>query len=102
MSAAEWIPLVVVESSHGHRFMGTDTPEHEACLICGGMWELVNRGDDTGRYQTADGSAPAYCTGDTGQIHGYAGERYCDEHRATVSENECSHVDHDCNCLFCA
>jgi hypothetical protein len=103
MTAEAWIPFVV-ESSYGHRFMGTDTPEHEACLICGGMWELVNRGDDTGRYQSADGSAPADCTGDTGQAHGYPGERYCHEHTAPrdYSDHDCSHVDHDCNCLFCA
>jgi hypothetical protein len=98
MTAADWVPFVI-ESAYGHRFVGTDAPEHDACLTCGGMWELVNRGDDTGRYQSADGSAPADCTGDTGQAHGYPGERVC--HDCPGYPDDCPHTDHACNCLFC-
>jgi hypothetical protein len=91
-------PITSVWSSFGHRFMSTDDPDHESCLTCGAMFQLVRRGDDhsAGDYTTASGDAPMTCTGDTGMVHGYPGERYCHEH-----EDECSHVNHDCNCILC-
>jgi len=79
-----------------HRW-GTDVAEHESCLTCGGMWEW----SETDRYHhAADGSDAVPCTGDTLQVHGYAGEQWCDACDKGNDEG-CPHVYVDCNCLFC-
>lgn len=71
--------MLVIESARGHRFVSTDRPEHDACLTCGGMWALVDRGDGVGRYQANNGDVADYCTGEP-----------------------CERANHPCNCLFCA
>ena len=99
-------PITSVWSSYGHRFMSTDHETHEACLTCGAMYELQPVPGDwsRGEYMAANGDQPMECTGDTGMAHGYPGERYCHEQQLPLdrSDHECPHVDHDCNCLFCA
>lgn len=90
--------VVSVWSAYGHRFIGTDSDTHEACLTCGAMYQLLALADDPsrGEYLTASGGMPAACTGDTSMVHGYPGERYCHEH-----DDPCEHTEHDCPCLFC-
>lgn len=95
----------VIQSAHGHRLIGTDhnepTESHESCMTCGGMWALRDRGDGTGVLESADGSPADDCTHDTGQVHGYSGERHCHEHDTTDRDGEtCEHM-RSCNCLFC-
>lgn len=96
--------ITVVWSSYGHQFMGTDAPNHEQCLRCGAMFELVPDDEEDpshGAYVAADGSEPIGCPGaSVAWRHGYPGERYCDLPECDPSE-PCEHVDHDCNCLFC-
>jgi hypothetical protein len=95
-----------VWSAYGHRFMSDGDENTESCLTCGATYQLLALADDPtrGEYMAANGDAPMDCTGDTGMAHGYPGERYCHEHQhpRDHSEHECSHVDHDCNCLLCA
>ncbi len=81
-----------VWSAYGHRFIGTDAPEHEACLICGALYQLLAFADDPtrGEYLTAAGEQPADCTRDTSMVHGYPGER---DGNGTI--------DHTCPCLSC-
>lgn len=88
----------VVESSQGHVFMSTDSENYESCLTCGGMWEIIDRGDGIGRYVANDGDPADCCSGDTSAAHGYAGEPICNECDGTG----CGHCERDCNCLFCA
>lgn len=94
--------FTTIESNYGHRFVSTDRVGYDTCLVCGAMYELVDRDDRTVRYITALGNDPMECTGDTGMIHGYPGERYCHEHDTLDGEGEtCEHVGHECSCLFC-
>lgn len=92
--------ISVVWSTFGHRFMGTDNEEHESCLTCGALFQLLAQPDDAtcGDYSAADGSDPMQCTGDTSMAHGYAGERVCD----ACNGQGCEHCNHECNCLLCA
>jgi hypothetical protein len=86
-------PIITsVWSTYGHRFMSTDSENHESCLTCGAMYELSpdEPGSTSGHYHAANGDQPMQCSGDTSMAHGYPGER--------VDGN----ADHDCNCLFCA
>lgn len=96
--------IVSVWSSYGHRFMGTNSPEYESCMTCGAMFELRKTpdGPSDGEYVAADGSEPIQCTGDTGSVHGYMGEKYCME--CTHDDGPCEHerATDDCNCLFCS
>ena len=87
--------VVSVWSAYGHRFTGTDSPEHESCLTCGAMYALVALADDPtrGEYVTIGGDEPAECTGDTSMAHGYPGERVCDD--------GCEHCMHQCPCILC-
>jgi hypothetical protein len=89
-----------VWSSFGHTFLSTGDENLESCLTCGGTWELVPRADDPtgGVYQTADGSDPMPCTGNTGLVHGI--EREYDG--CNWNPAPCAHVTHECNCLLCA
>jgi hypothetical protein len=85
-----------------HKWIGTDTEEHESCLICGGVWAF----SDADRYHhSADGSDAVRCTGDTNQVHGFSGEQWCNvcdlPNRPDLDGNYCPHVYVDCNCLFC-
>jgi hypothetical protein len=84
--------VVSVWSAYGHRFMSTDSPEHESCLTCGAMYQLLALSDDPtrGEYLASNGDAPMECSQDTSMSHGYPGER--------VGDN----VDHICNCVACA
>lgn len=81
-----------VWSNFGHKFMSTDCDEHESCLTCGALYQLVRHEDDPtgGDYTAANGDDPTECTHDTSMAHGYPGER--------VDGN----TDHNCNCLLCA
>lgn len=89
--------ILSVWSEHGHRFIGTDSEEHESCLRCGALYALVpDAGDPTrGEYLTSRGKVPQECSGDTGRVHGYPGERVCD------CEDGCEHCKHDCSCILC-
>ena len=91
--------ITSVWSAFGHRFMSTDSDEHESCLSCGAMYVL--RADDNdptrGEYTTAGGDQPRECDHDTSKVHGYSGERHCDE----CSGEGCDHCGHDCNCVSC-
>lgn len=97
----------------GHRWMssGSDDPDQESCLTCGGEWVL--------RPDSADGDYGSYfgrlgpdgkpelanqCTGRTDLIHGH--ERHCEasngnECEAARETGACGHTDHECNCLLC-
>ena len=89
--STDHLPVIThVWSSFGHRFM-SDDGDHESCLTCGAMYQLVRRADDPtgGDYTAANGDDPMFCTGDTSMAHGYPGEVDGDPHP-------------DCNCLFCA
>ena len=57
--------VVSVWSQYGHRFMSTDDENHEACLTCGAMYQLLARADDPtrGEYLTNAGEIPQDCTG---------------------------------------
>lgn len=81
-----------------HRWMSTDTTEHDSCLTCGGMWEASQV---DGYHHSADGSDAVPCTGDTSQVHGYKGEQWCETCDAPNVEPFCPHVRVECNCLFC-
>lgn len=82
-----------------HRWVSTDVEEHDSCLVCGGMWEY-NAADSY--HHSADGSDAVRCTGDTLQVHGYAGEQWCDAcDKPNLIEDHCEHYRTDCNCLFC-
>ena len=93
--------IVSFRSAYGHSFMPTDAPEHESCLTCGATYALVADEDDPtrGEYMTGGGETPQECTGDTSRVHGYPGERPCDE--CDECDENCRHCGHDCNCLFC-
>ncbi len=98
MSAAH---ITSVWSSYGHRFMSTDCEDHEACLTCGAMYQLVPLADDPtrGEYTTASGDEPADCTHDTMMVHAYSGEAWCDS--CDNADGGCSHCVHDCPCIAC-
>jgi hypothetical protein len=91
--------ITSVWSAYGHRFLPDGGEDTETCLTCGAMYQLVPDPDDptSGTYQAADGDQPRECSGDTGLVHGYPGERYCHD----CSEPGCVHTDHECNCLQC-
>jgi len=77
-----------------HKWMSAD--DDVQCLVCGGLWTT---GDES-EPMAANGDAPTRCTGDTEQIHGYAGGQWC----TTCDKGNdvgCVHV-HDCNCLLCS
>lgn len=86
-----------------HRWIGTDAPEHDSCLTCGGMWEATDDG-----HQAANGDAPTACLS-TSAVHGYRGERVCQQHGPDLYSDDpswaivCEHIREtdDCNCLFC-
>lgn len=92
-----------VWSAYGHRFMSTDEPTHESCLICGAMFQCLALADDPtrGEYMTAAGDEPQQCTGDTSMVHGYPGERVCTVNGGRGCEDGCQHCEHDCNCVSC-
>jgi len=101
-----------VWSAHGHHFMPEDggmeddEATYERCIRCGAMYQLLAHADDPtrGEYLAADGSEPMECSGDTSMVHGYPGERVCeaDNGRPCNPHNDdCVHVAHNCNCLFC-
>lgn len=94
-------PITSVWSAYGHRFMSTDSEEHESCLTCGAMYELSPFESDPsrGEYHAANGDQPMACTSDTSMVHGYTGERHCAE---CDDIDGCGHCRHNCNCLFCA
>ena len=71
------LPVVSVWSAYGHRFIGTDAPEHESCLTCGAMYVLVNLGGGRGEYTATNGAEPMPCTGDTSMAHGYETSSIC-------------------------
>jgi hypothetical protein len=91
--------IVSVWSSYGHRFVSSDSDDSDSCLTCGALYALVETpdGPSDGEYQAADGSEPAECTGDTRMVHGYPGERWCEECRGAG----CEHCQHNCNCILC-
>lgn len=91
-----------VWSSYGHRFMSTDDPMHDSCLVCGAMFMLVwtPDGPAEGDYATCSGEAVKPCTGDTSMVHAYPGEGYCHACDA-FGDEPCQHMAHGCNCLFC-
>lgn len=95
---------------HGgsHRWMSTDTIDHDSCLTCGA--EAVLRPDssdgDYGSYYGGDGELIISCTGNTDLAHGY--ERLCEGPAGSGCETwrgsdgeACEHVDHVCNCILC-
>lgn len=81
--------VVSVWSAYGHTFIGEDG-NHEQCLTCGALYQLLPADDDPtrGRYCAANGDDPNNCTHDTSMVHGYPGERE-------------DGPNHDCNCLLC-
>lgn len=81
--------IVVVWSAFGHRFIGEDG-NHEQCLTCGAVFQLLPEPSDPARgsYCAVDGSDPVWCSGDTGTVHGYPSERE-------------DGPNHGCNCLLC-
>lgn len=91
--------VIIIWSSHGHRFLGADVPEDDCCLTCGAVYRLTADATDprSGRYSAANGDEPTACTGDTRMVHGYPGEGDCE----TCGNSGCEHCRHDCNCLFC-
>lgn len=69
-----------------HKWVSTDTQEHDACLTCGGMWVS----GETAHY-SARGEYAVNCSGNTTQCQHYSGE---------CPEEVCA-LDVECNCLFC-
>jgi hypothetical protein len=93
--------ITSVWSSYGHRFYATDSPEYECCMTCAAVYKLIETPDEpwSGRYVNNRGEQPNECTGDTGMMHGYPGERCCLD--CNGSPSLCSHVEHNCDCLAC-
>lgn len=92
--------MISVHTSYGHRFY--QDGEDETCLTCGATYQLIETPDDewvSHAYVNIRGDEPNECTGDTGMVHGYPGERCCLE--CENSDGPCSHETHDCNCLQC-
>ena len=97
----------MVETSHGHRFMGTDSPHQESCLNCGGTWEIipVPGSHHMGRYVASNGDPANECTGGHSDlVHGC--ERVCQDNNgrecATAERlGTCPHTEHNCNCVQC-
>ena len=91
--------ITSVRSSYGHTFMSTDSERDESCLICGGMWALVEVDHGTGDYVASNGDTATACTYDTSSVHG---DGYCEQHDSF--DNDCPHhaASRGCNCLFCA
>lgn len=92
--------MTSVWSSYGHRFITGSEPRHDECLVCGAVYEIRATPDGIAdsEYVAADGTEPMGCTGVTGLVHGYPGERYC----LACWSSECVHCQFDCNCLLCA
>lgn len=102
-------------SAAGHRFMGSgsDDPDQESCLTCGGEWVLRpdSADGDYGSYfgLGADGPELAMqCSGRTDLEHGP--ERHCQASNGSPcdasaaydgSGPDCEHIEHECNCLLC-
>jgi hypothetical protein len=92
-----------------HRWMSTDTTDRDSCLTCGVLAELRPEPDSDGAYGCyygGDGESIIACTGRTDLVHGYPGERNCEADmgrgcEASIDTGECTHTDHECNCLFC-
>lgn len=77
-----------------HKWISTDTPEHDTCLVCGGMWQEKYPGEVVSEHESLRGEYPSHCTANTNQCHHYAGECYI------TDGSECQ-LDPECNCLFC-
>lgn len=61
------------------------------CLICGAHF------DDA----AIDAGEVSRCTGDTGQVHGYTGEQWCNTCDVPNVEPFCPHVYPECECDYC-
>lgn len=97
----------------GHRWMSTDTVDEGSCLTCGVLATLRperESGGDYGCYYGGDGELIIYCTGRTDLVHGYPGERHCQDANGLPCEasvaydgtgDDCAHIEHVCNCLQC-
>jgi hypothetical protein len=79
-----------------HTWVSTDTPEHDSCLVCGGMWVNSNPGSvvlELGQITAINGEPAVNCTSNTQQCHHY--------HNEHANELTVCRLDTECNCLFC-
>lgn len=80
-----------------HKWVSTDTPEYDACLVCGGMWVNSNPGSvvlEIGQMTAMNGDPASGCCGNLTQTcHHYHGE--CPEPRTVCLLNL------ECNCVLC-
>ena len=93
-----------VWSTYAHQFVGTDTPEIDSCLVCGGQWRLIDLGDGRGEYVDRNGGTPDRCSGDNERVHGY--ERNCEadngrQCQECANGGTCRRVNHNCDGECC-
>lgn len=85
-----------------HRWVSTDAPEHDSCLVCGGMWEWqpTSPNGAVGYHTAMNGDIATPCSGDTAQCHHFPGE--CPNIGVPGIVASCTlDVSPPCNCLFC-
>lgn len=95
---------MMLSTGSGHRMTGTGTTDEDQCLTCGGIWQLMpdRKYDESGHYGayfSIRGERAEECSGDTSRVHGYPGERYCENHDEDTAD--CACVSHNCNCIIC-
>jgi hypothetical protein len=78
-----------------HKWVSTDTQEHDKCLVCGGMWVA---GDS--EHYSISGEYAVTCSGNTTQCHHYQGDDECWRCFNDSTDLVCER-DAECNCLFC-
>ena len=105
--------IQAVRGTYGHWFVDAGDNDatgssYERCLRCGATYELsadLEQHSDGayGRYHASNGDDPVPCSNDTDRVHGYPGERVCenDNGRDCNPDGQCRHTEPDCNCVMC-